>query len=297
MTITQMLYFTTVSNCLSFSKAARELNVTQPAISLAIKELENECNVKLFVRKGGILNLTDEGRILLQLVKPCLKQFNELNTMAKHLDQVNQCIRIGFTTLFGNYVYSSVLTQFIRKHQNVQLLAKEDSADKLAQLLDSNQLDVIILVSEGTTFQAPEYQQLTISETALCFCVSTEHPLAWNQYATWEEIAQIPLVMLSDRFRLTSAILRTMTDRGLTPQVIHYTDQVYTVERFIENNAAGGFLPEAVAARNKYICGLRYEGYEGGRPLKAIWRKDRFVSQALKDFIETLSQHAGYHIN
>ena len=293
MTVTQMLYFTAVCNHLSFSKAANALNVTQPAISLAVRELENECNVKLFDRKKNSLNLTEEGRILLHLIQPCLKQFDELNSAAKHLDQINQCVRIGFGTLFGNYIYSGILTQFMRSHPNVQISAKEDSSKSLIQMLDSNQLDIILIPAESSTLQAPEYQQMTVSDASLCFCVSIEHPLAWNHYVTWEEIAQVPLVMLSGRFELKGSILRTMSDLGLTPRVIHYTDQVYTVERFIENNAAGGFLPEVIAARNKYISGLKYDNRDEIRFLKAVWRKDRFVSQALKDFIETMAQYAG----
>ena len=295
MTVTQMTYFTAVSNCLSFSKAAKVLGVTQPAVSLAVRELENECNVELFERKKNTLKLTNEGQILLQLIQPCLKQFDELNTSIKHLDQFNQCVRIGFGTLFGNYVYSNILTQFMRYHPNVQVSATEDSSGNLIQMLDTNQLDVIIIPATNSILQSPEYQQMTVSDAELCFCVSTEHPLAWNHYATWEEIAQMPLVMLSGRFTMTKSILRTMNDRGLTPKVIHYTDQVYTVERFIENNAAGGFLPEVIAARNKYICGLRYDNPDEYHLLKAFWRKDRFVSQALKDFVETMAQYVKRH--
>lgn len=295
MTVTQMTYFTAVSDCLSFSKAAKALGVTQPAVSLAVRELENECNVKLFERKKNTLNLTDEGQILLQLIQPCLRQLEELNNSAKHLDQINQCVRIGFGTLFGNYVYSSILTQFTRSHPNVQISAKEDSSGKLIQMLDSNQVDIILLPAEYASFQSLEYQQMTVSNVSLRFCVSAEHPLAWNHEVSWEEMARVPLVMLTGRFGLTESILRSMTDRGLTPRIIHYTDQVYTVERFIENNVAGGFLPEVIAARNKYICGLRYDNRDDTRLLKAVWRKDRFLSQALKDFIETMSQYAKLH--
>lgn len=295
MTVAQMTYFMTLHDCLSFSKAAEQLNVTQPAISSAIRELERECNVRLFERKKTSLALTDEGRVLAQLVEPCLKQITELNSAARHLDQINQHLRVGFTTLFGNYVYSEILSRFMRGYPQITVTGRESSSPTLVQLLDSNQLDIIILVVRSRNLPPELYGQMPIVNTALRFCVSNSHPLAWNRHISWEEISRLPLVLLSDNFSMARGIQQEFANRGLTPNIIHRTDQVYTVERFIENNVAGGFLPEVVASRNKYITGLEYGDVPLGAPLKAIWRKDRFVSQAMQDFLKITRDYAKDH--
>ncbi len=295
MTVAQMTYFMALCDCLSFSKAAEQLNVTQPAISSAIRELERECNVCLFERKKTTLALTAEGQVLAQLVEPCLKQVQELNAAVRHLDQVNQHLRVGFTTLFGNYVYSGILNQFMRGFPQITIFAREDSVTSLLQMLDSNQLDIILIVAKNQDLPQELYGQIPIVSTALRFCVSTAHPMAWNRHISWEEIARIPLILLSDNFSMARGILRDFQIRGLTPNIIHRTDQVYTVERFVENNVAGSFLPEIVASRNKYITGLEYGDAPQRRMLKAVWRKDRFLSQAMQDFLKTTQDYAKSH--
>ena len=292
MTVTQMNYFMVLQDCLSFSKAAQMLNVTQPAISSAIRELEKECNVRLFERKKTALSLTEEGHILAQLIAPCLKQVEEVNDAAKHLDQINQHLRIGFTTLFGNYVYSGILNRLLRNAPQIQVSAKEASATALLQMLDSNQLDIILIVAGQRHPLDDSYGQVDIVDTALRFCVSSAHPLAWNRRVSWEEMAQIPLVMLSDHFSVSRNIQNEFRERNLTPNIIHRTDQVYTVERFIENNVAGGFLPEIVASKNKYISGLEYGDPISRATLKAVWRRDRFLSQAMQCFLDTTRAYA-----
>ena len=194
MTVTQMTYFMALCDCLSFSKAAEQLNVTQPAISSAIRELEKECNVRLFERKKNTLALTAEGQVLAQLVEPCLKQVQELNAAVKHLDQVNQHLRVGFTTLFGNYVYSDILSRFMRTYPHVQISAQESTSHGLWQMLDTNQLDIILVVVKNRVLPPELYSQMSVVNTALRFCVSTAHPLAWNRQISWSEIAQLTVV-------------------------------------------------------------------------------------------------------
>lgn len=293
MTIAQMRYYVAVCETKSFTKAAQRLNVTQPAISSAVKELERECSVALFDRSKNKLQLTEEGQILLEVLQPALKQLDEIEYTIGNLHQIKKCLRVGFATLFGNYVYSGILTQFVRNYPDVQISATEASVDRLFRMLDDNQLDIILAVSKRSedSSESP-YKELPIVNTAMRFCVNSEHPLAWNQYVSWEEMAQVPLVMMSERFNLTESLLREFHSRGLEPRVIHYTDQVYTVERFIENNAAGGFLPEIVASRNRFITGITYGDRKKLMFLKAIWRRDRFLSQSLKQFIETIQKYA-----
>ena len=70
MTIVQMQYFQAVCRYENFTRAAEELHISQPAMSAAMKDLEKECGVPLFVRDKNSLRVTDEGKILLEEAEP-----------------------------------------------------------------------------------------------------------------------------------------------------------------------------------------------------------------------------------
>lgn len=290
MTLVQMKYFALVGELLSFTKAAQALHVTQPAVSSAMKDLERECGVALFIRNKNVLQLTDEGQVLLQSVAPILQQYDGLQRVVGDLHLERRYVRVGFATLFGNYAYSRLLVRFCRAYPGIQVDGVESSASRLFEMLDDNRLDLVL--AAGRSRQGESYGCLPVASTAMHFCVNREHPLSWKDSVTWEEIASAPLVMLSERFNVSAALLKEMRLRGLTPQVIHYTDQVYTVERFIENNAAAGFLPAEVAARNRYITGIPYDDQGASKPLQLFWRKDRFLFFAVDAFLTVAREYA-----
>ena len=81
MTIQQMQYYIKVCQYKSFTKAARDLSVSQPGISSAMRELERECGVELFERRNNSLYITDAGVLFLEEVRKLLKQYEQMQTV------------------------------------------------------------------------------------------------------------------------------------------------------------------------------------------------------------------------
>ena len=120
-------------------------------------------------------------------------------------------------------------------------------------------------------------------------CVGKDSPLANESFVTLEQIAGEPMVMLKDNFSQSRGIRKQFRDRGLECNVIHYTNQMYTVERFVEQNIAVGFLPRDVAEGNPKIVGIPYEGTRE-KVIELFWRKVRFLFSATKNFIRTAKE-------
>ena len=78
-------------------------------------------------------------------------------------------------------------------------------------------------------------------------------------------------------------------EKNLTPKVIHYTSQSFTVERFIEQNIAAGFLPEEVALKNPKMVAIPYETMEW-KTLEIFWRKDANLYPSIKNFISLIKK-------
>ena len=95
MTLNQLRYFCTASRCHSITKAAEELYVTQPTISMAIRDLEIEFGISLFSRKGNQLSLTQEGESFYKKATYILQYCNELQADYSSMSRIKPPLRIG----------------------------------------------------------------------------------------------------------------------------------------------------------------------------------------------------------
>lgn len=294
MTLIQLQYFQAVCRLENFTKAAEELHISQPAMSAAMKDLERECEVPLFKRDKNSLKITDEGQILLVEANLILGQYEHLNHIVKDLSLARKYIRVGLSTLSGNQVYPEILQEYGRRYPDVQVISVEETTARQFEMLDSGLLDVTITIKGFDDPAAQKqfdsvYGHWPMILTNLVFCVGKDHPLAKEGYVTMDQISKVPLILLKDNFSQTGRIKRQFDQRGLQYHVMHYTNQMYTIERFIEKNIAAGFLPESVAAGNPDIVGVPYDGTES-RMIEIFWRKDRFLFTATKKFIQVTKE-------
>ena len=107
MTLNQLRYFCTASRCHSITKAAEELYVTQPTISMAIRDLEIEFGISLFSRKGNQLSLTQEGESFYKKATYILQYCNELQADYSSMSRVKPPLRIGIPPMLSTVFFRS----------------------------------------------------------------------------------------------------------------------------------------------------------------------------------------------
>ena len=295
MTLIQMQYFQAVCKTMSFVGAAEELHISQPAMSAAIRNLEQECGCLLFRRDKNALNLTYEGSILLGEVELILRQYQHLNHVVNDLSLTRKYVRVGLSTLSGNTIYPDILKEFKQRYPDIEVISQEESTGKQFELLGDGSLDVIITVNTPAYPQDEDYYHRTyghwvVGQHRNVFCVSVNNPLAKEQFITIEKMAEVPLVLLKDNFLQTQKVKGLFAKAGIAYQVIHYTSHPYTIERFVERNVAAGFLPEPVAERNPQIQGIICEGFEDTMDIEIFWKKNRYMFGATKAFIDTAKE-------
>lgn len=137
--------FVVVADERSITKAAEKLYISQPALTKAIKELENELGGKLFVRKSKGVELTSEGRHIYERVLPIL---SELDNIYSYFDNVNKLktgvLRIGTDTANITLLLNDYLTKFIAKYPNIEIKITRDSEVGLINGLRNNDYDFVM---------------------------------------------------------------------------------------------------------------------------------------------------------
>lgn len=282
MTLQQLQYYVTVCKYQSLTKAARELSVSQPAISTSIRDLESECGFPLFEHRPNSISLTDQGRAFLREAEHLLRSYGQLWKNAELISQRKAILRVGVAPMGASLLFPRLRKGFHLAYPDIAFEVTEDSTETLYQKISTGELDLALTVSIAPP--GPDYHTVTLGHSRLLFCVHRDHPLANEQVETLAQVGNTPLIMLSDRNSQTKYLKRLFRMVDYTPNVIQYTSQVFTILQHIRENAAAGFLSEDIAEREESLVGFALREVEEAS-ITVIWRKDAQVFPAMEALV------------
>ena len=292
MRLNQILYFVTVCKYQNYSRAAEELFVSQPAISQAMKELETECGVPLLKRKGNNIYITPEGKLLCAEASDVLRHMDHLTHLVKELHLQRNYVRIGLSTIAGNVIFPSLRRSFSLQHPEIEVLSQEHNTATLFQMLDTDEVDIIFTTPTISEEELKnKYRFIKINSPFLVYCVAKNHPYAGRKSVTCQEIAAAPITVMDGDSYPTEELRRNLSEAGLEPNIIHYTNQVYTVERFVESGTSAGFLPEELVKDNPRLVALHYPWHRDDLFTMLLWKKEQMLYPSVKVFIRVAHQY------
>lgn len=141
--------FLAVAENLSFSKAAEELFISQPAVTNHIKELENKLNVTLFERKGNKIYLTDAGKLTYNRLKPIKQLYRELESDLERLnDAFKGILRIGASSTISQYLIPKVISAFYKRYPKIEFFLLNGNSLEMEQKLLENEIDLALVENE-----------------------------------------------------------------------------------------------------------------------------------------------------
>ena len=251
-TLKQMLYFPAVCRTKNITKAAEELYISQPALSLSLKDMERDLGVQLFARQGNRLQLTEAGEHLMLEVEPLLRHYEQVNSLLRSEVFHQPVLRFGFSSILGSVNAPELIRQFMKDFPEIHLQTTEDHGPNLLHQLEQDQLDIILTGgTHGEHEWKNKFESISTVNAGLSFFVPAGHPLAARDHVTPEEISQEPLIMLDSSFYIAKAIEDLFARRGLTLHIILRTSQIYTAEQMIAIGTGAGFLPASSSENRK----------------------------------------------
>lgn len=280
MTRKHFTIFAEVCRFLNFSQAAEALNTTQPAVSLAVKELESHYGVALFERMNRRVYLTPAGEALLATAQDVLRGFQEAE---ETLGQGRPlALRVGANVSFGEAGLAQVLGRFRQEHPQVRLRALVANSDKIQGLLAENQLDVGIVdglgVSERLRAQ-PLYQEDLVLAAA---------PGRFPAPATVEELAALPLLLREPGSGLRSSVDRVFSQQGLAPQPLLESTSTAALAQAAKAGLGVAILPEALAQRESGLQVGTVPEVRFFRQFACALHRQKAPSPALEAFLALL---------
>ncbi len=220
MNLRQMYIFKEVCEELSFTKTAKKLYMTQPAISHVISDLEAEIGGKLFERIGRKIHLTGTGEILLHKVVRIIELHEELENGFKYQEEL-VTIRIGSSITIANFWIQKWIKEWRRKYGRTPLKIQVDSATNIEEKLLNNEIDIALMEGAIHNKQLISHEVSSYEMSVIC---SSNHDFAKNgrlEIAA-EEFAAQPLLL-----REKGSAIRDTLDSALLLKHI-YVDPMMT---------------------------------------------------------------------
>lgn len=280
MTRKHFTIFVEVCRFLNFSQAAEALNTTQPAVSLAVKELESHYGVALFERMNRRVYLTPAGEALLATAQDVLRGFQEAE---ETLGQGRPlALRVGANVSFGEAGLAQVLGRFRQEHPQVRLRALVANSDKIQSLLAENQLDVGIVDGLGASERLraqPLYQEDLVLAAA---------PGRFPAPATVEELAALPLLLREPGSGLRSSVDRVFSQQGLAPQPLLESTSTAALAQAAKAGLGVAILPETLAQRESGLQVGTVPEVRFFRQFACALHRQKAPSPALEAFLALL---------
>ena len=178
--------FHTTAKRLSFTKAAEDLFITQPAVTKHIHETERHFNVKLFDRNGTKIKLTDAGVLLLHNTEKLFEVYRDLEFSINELSGYHGGIlRIGASTTAAQYILPPILAAFYKRYADVKVVLTAYNTELVEQALERNEIDLGII--EGDSKNA-SFKYDPFVKDKLVAVVRKTHPLLKKTLITREDL-------------------------------------------------------------------------------------------------------------
>lgn len=283
--IKPLRYFLAVAERLSFTRAAEQLHIAQPAISMAMKKLESELGVTLFHRYERKVSLTDEGRILKEYAKKVVQAADDTELAMRELDGMARGeVRVGIPSMLGSYYFPPILMAFKHRYPDLTLRVIEGGTWKLQQMLEAGEIDLSVIVAEAPN---PQLETRALTREQMLVAVNADHPFAQKAAITPAEFFKEELVMFREGYFHRRIIDRLAQAHNITPNIGFETNLIPLIKSIIKQGFGVSTLLGIVIEENDELVTRPFDN-NVWLDLTIAWRKGGYLSKANQVFLEFL---------
>jgi DNA-binding transcriptional LysR family regulator len=291
MNVDQLKAFHRVAAVGSFTKAARELFLTQSAVSQQIRALEDEIGSRLFDRSGKKIRLTGEGEALLSYAQRLFDLHEEIETLFGGLKTLERGrIAVGATAVIGTYFMPAVISDYHRRYPGIEIDLRMGNSEQILRMILDREVDLGIA---GMITKQETLESVFIHREKLLFVCSPQNPLAARKGVTLDELERIPFIWREKGTQTLTIVKRWFQENaaGTFPRQTLSLANMEAAKRIVEEGYGVTIIP-ATAARREIEAGLLSRldvaGFDLSVDYGLFYPKGRLFSRAAEAFIDAL---------
>jgi LysR family transcriptional regulator, benzoate and cis,cis-muconate-responsive activator of ben and cat genes len=275
MELRHLRYFQAVAEELSFSRAAERLRVAQPALSRAIKQLEQSVGADVLERTRHRVRLTPAGAVLLREIALLLQQVEESMLRVRRTAAGEEGeLRLGYIGPPTQPFLGRLLRDYRKRYPLVSIHLEERTPERVWEMVAKGRLSAA-LTRPVLAHEALGLHTIVLREERLGIVVPARHPLAKRRCVPWTALAREPLIVLARRegMGLHDAVIAGCRQAGVTPRLAHTPSLIGTVMSYVEAGAGIGVVTESVVTPVADLHFILLKPLQSV-PLVFVWQED-----------------------
>ncbi len=283
MNLRQLEIFTCVVNTGSFTKAAKLLHMAQPAVSIAIRKLEDELNIQL-VSRTDTIRATAEGNILLEHAQKLLSGMQLAKQAMSDLTQLNQgVVRFSTTPILGEYFFPDKIKAFAGQYPNIDFQVIDQDTINDLSALENQHCDISVVNMENLP---KGIEAIHLKQQEIVACLAKDHPLANKKKIKIENFLQQPLALYGKQHILRHIVDEASSRLGISIHTALETDLAgMQLKTIAQSQCVGLSLGKMVKDDAVRLLPFHTPLF---LKLGLGWKKDKYLSSANRAFIQFL---------
>lgn len=297
-TLRQFKVFESVARNLSFTRAAEELHLTQPTVSIQLRQLSDIIGLPLFDQIGKRIHLTDAGHELLKVCHDIFEGLSRFDMLISDMKGVKAGkLRLTVITT-AKYFVPRLLGLFCQRYPGIDVSLKVTNRERVLQHMADNEDDLYVLG------QPPEHMEVELEpflENPLVVLAAHNHPLAAEKHIPLERLAEEPFLMREPGSGTRLATERFFSERGLKFKIRMELGSNEAIKQAVAGGLGVAVLSAhtlALERSSDELALLDVEGFPIRRHWYVAYPRDKqpsVVALAFLDFLREESKHLGEH--
>lgn len=277
MDIAALKAFIAVADAASFSLAAEQLYLTQPAVSKRISALESELQTRLFDRFGRAVTLTEAGQTLLPRARHILLELEDsVRTLSNLSGSVQGTLHFATSHHIGLHRLPPVLKQFVRRYPQVRLDIRFMDSEEACHAVELGELELAVVTLPPAPAASLRTQK--VWEDPLTIVVAPDHPLAAKARPGLADLAAHPAILPSPNTYTRQIAEQAFSQLALKLDVALSINYLETIKMLVSVGIGWGLLPVTMLDRQLRALPVRVLALQ--RQLGSVQHRDRTLSNA-----------------
>lgn len=245
--INQVLAFTTVARTQSFAQAAIYLHLSQPALSIAIKNLEENLGGKLLIRSTRVVSLTPEGRAFYPVARRLLSDYEQsLQDVRNHFALLRGKVDIAAMPTYATNLLPAILAQFHYQYPDINITVHDVIAESVIEMVRENRCELGVTFDPG---DIPELKFEALYDDEFVVILPQKHPLLDKPVLQWREILRFPHISLQRPAGTRALIDRALAKEQLQLSPVFESHQLVSIGRMVSHGLGLSVVPSTSKAQ------------------------------------------------
>lgn len=287
----QLHAFFTVANTANFSRAAEILGYAQSSITTQIQLLEQELNTRLFDRLGKRVVLTDHGRCFLTYVKQILELAEEAKEAVSNSATLTGTITIGAPESLCATRLPLVLQEYRRCYPQVNIILKIGAYNDFLAWLKNNSIDLALFFQREVAH--PDLITFTLLAEQIAAVAGAGHHLIAKGKLEPNDLRRETVILAEQACSYRIILENILSRSGIFPETVLELGSVTAMMKCAISGLGITFLPQIAISKeleNGQLVDLNWTGEDFGMVIQLAYHKNKWLSPALKAFIDIIKK-------